>query len=153
VQKLEAAIGHPIGESFRRFVSENDGAEPESNRFEIGDDNGSGVRRFIPVSKILEEREYIDNIPKHAYPIAEDSCGNYVLLDEGKGGQIYFWDHELPDDENIIKLADNFDAFLSMLERDDVEVKLQPGQVISSWEHPDFHKLVGKYLKKKPDAS
>ena len=140
VENLEAALGCPISECFRRFVSENDGSKPQSNRFPVGEDNGAGVDRFIPVSEILAERQYVDDIPNQAYPIAWASCGNYVLLDEGKGGQVYFWDHELPDD-NIIKLADNFDAFLSMLEPFDINsIELKPGQVKKVWIDPEFLK-------------
>ena len=128
VEKLEASLGCPISESFRRFVSENDGSEPETNRFNVGKDNGAGVNQFIPISDILAERQYIENLPRLAYPIAWASCGNYVFLDEGKGGNVYFWDHELPED--ITKLADNFDEFLSMLEPFDISsIELKPGQV------------------------
>ena len=147
VQKLEAALGCPISESFRRFVSKNDGSEPEKNIFEIGKDNDGGVNQFIPISEIWEERQYIDNIPRQAYPIAWASCGNYVLLDEGKGGRIYFWDHELPD-ENIIKLADNFDEFLSMLEPFDINsIELKPGQVKRVWIDPKFLKRISDEQK------
>ena len=149
VKKWEAALGCPLSESFRRFVSENDGSKPQSNRFPVGKDNGAGVDRFIPVSDILEERQYIDDIPNHAYPIAEASCGNYVLLDEGKGGQVYFWDHELPND-NIIKLADNFDEFLSMLEPFDINsIKLMPGQVKEVRVNTELLKRFGIKLKRK----
>jgi|HubBroStandDraft_5_1064220.scaffolds.fasta_scaffold208627_2 hypothetical protein len=149
VQKLEAALGCPISDSFRRFVSENDGSEPESNQFKIGDDNGAAVNRFIPVSEILEERQYIDNCPSQAYPIAWASCGNYVLLDEGEGGKVYFWDHEF-EDENITELADNFDAFLSMVEPFDLDsIKLEPGQVKSVWIDPEFQKFIDEQKKNK----
>lgn len=144
VKKLEVALGCSISESFRRFVSENDGSKPEANRFPVGKANGAAVNRFIPVSEILAERQYIDDVPTHAYPIAWASCGNYVLLDEGKGGKVYFWDHELPD-ENIIKLADNFDEFLSRLEPFDINsIELKPGQVIEVWADPEFLKKFKK---------
>ena len=52
VEKLEAALGCPISESFRRFVSKNDGAGPETNIFKIGKDNDAGVDQFIPISEI-----------------------------------------------------------------------------------------------------
>ena len=90
----------------------------------------------------MEERQYIDDIPNQAYPIAWASCGNYVLLDEGKGEQVYFWDHELPD-ENIIKLANNFDEFLSTLEPFDINsIELKPGQVKKVWIDPEFLKRI-----------
>ncbi|HTV41604.1 MAG TPA: SMI1/KNR4 family protein [Candidatus Sulfotelmatobacter sp.] len=142
LQELETALGCRISISFRRFVSKNDGAEPEPNIFNIGKDNNAGVNQFIPISEIWEERQDIDNIPRQAYPIARASCGNYVLLDESKGGQVYFWDHELPVD-NIIKLANNFDEFLSMLEPLDINsIKLKPGQVKKVWFAPDFLKRI-----------
>jgi hypothetical protein len=149
VQQLEEALGCPISDSFRRFVSENDGSKPESNRFKISEDNGAAVNRFIPVSEILEERQYIDNIPSQAYPIAWASCGNYVLLDEGEGGKVYFWDHEF-EDENITELADSFDSFLSVLEPfDRNSIKLKPGQVKSVWIDPEFKKFIEEQQKNK----
>jgi hypothetical protein len=141
-QKLEAALGCPISESFRRFVSKNDGSEPETNIFKVGKDNDAAVNQFIPISEIWEERQYIDNIPHQAYPIAWAEGGNYVLLDEGEGGKVYFWDHELPD-KNIIKLADNFDEFLSSLEPFDINsIELKPGQVKKVWVDPEFLKRI-----------
>jgi hypothetical protein len=151
VQKLEQVLGCPISSDFRRFISENDGARPQDNSFPIGKNNSSGVRRFIPVSKILKERQYIDNIPDRAYPIAEDSFGNYVLLDEGTGGKVYFWDHEFEDD-NITHLADSFDQFLSMLEppdEDAINEKIKSMKVLSVWTHPDFDRIIKEQQKGK----
>ncbi len=67
---LEQAIGHDISATFLRFVEENDGAKPESNVFKVGEDNGCGVNEFIPVSQIPEERKSIEDLPRHAYPVA-----------------------------------------------------------------------------------
>jgi hypothetical protein len=142
LQKLETALGCKISESIRRFVGENDGSEPETNIFQIGKDNDASVNQFIPISEIWEERQNIDNIPRHGYPIAWASCGNYVLVDEGMGGKVYFWDHELPDD-NIVKLADNFSEFLSILKPFDVNtVELKPDQVKEVWIDPEFLKRI-----------
>ena len=47
---LEHAIGHDISATFLRFVEENDGAEPQSNIFKIGEDDDCGVNEFIPVA-------------------------------------------------------------------------------------------------------
>jgi len=148
VQELEAALGFPISDSFRRFVSQYDGSTPSDHSFPVGEDNASRVRRFIPVSNILEEREYIDNIPVRAYPIADDDCGNYVLLDEGTGGKIYFWDHEFEDD-NIIHLADSFDEFLSMLKPYNADPGAKSTKVKSVWVHPDLQKIIDAQKKDK----
>src|SRR5580704_4066063 len=136
---LEAALGCKLSESFRSFLRSNDGAKPEPNRFEIGDNNGAGVSEFIPANEILQERNYIENIPDKAYPVALAEGGNYVFIDEHKNGAVFFWDHELPED--ITELAPNFGAFLDLLEPFDIEtVVLKPGQVKRVWIHPDFLK-------------
>jgi hypothetical protein len=48
------------------------------------------VNEFIPVSEILRERAYIENIPKRAYPVAWTACGNYVVVDEDRYGAVFF---------------------------------------------------------------
>jgi hypothetical protein len=104
------------------------------------------VNEFIPANEILEERNYIENIPDKAYPVALASGGNYVFIDEHKNGAVFFWDHELPED--ITELAPSFGAFLDLLEPSDIEkVVLKPGQVKRVWIHPDFLKLIQKEQK------
>lgn len=65
-----------------------------------------------------------------------------MLLDQGEGGAIFFWDHEI--EGGIYKLADSFDAFLDMIEPfDALAIKPAPGQVESAWIDPDFLKQFG----------
>jgi SMI1 / KNR4 family (SUKH-1) len=87
---LQAALGCQISDSFRSFLRGNDGAEPETNIFKITEKNESGVNQFIPVSEILKERGRIEDIPRTAYPIAWAEGGNYVFVDEGKNGAVFF---------------------------------------------------------------
>jgi len=69
--------------------------------------------------------------------------GNYVFVDEGSNGQVFFWDHEEP--AKIAKLGDNFDAFLSSLEPFDVKaIEVKPGQVKKAWINPDLLKRLKK---------
>ncbi|SRR5258706_8576816 len=140
---LEAALGCPLSHSFRAFVRDHDGAEPETNIFKISDNNDSGVNKFIPVSDILKERAYIENIPRRAYPVGWAEGGNYVFVDEDRNGAAFYWDHELPDEPT--QLADSFGAFLDLLEPFDIKtVQLKPGQVKSVWVDPEFLKKLNK---------
>src|SRR5215831_12572269 len=93
IRILELSLGHRISNSFSDFAKVNDGAEPESNRFEIDEHNGAGVDGFIPINEIPKERKFLEPIPAKAYPIAWASCGNYVFIDEDSGGAVFFWDH------------------------------------------------------------
>ena len=45
---------------------------------------------FIPVSEIQKARACIENIPRRAYPIAWAEGGNYVFIDEGGNGAVFF---------------------------------------------------------------
>ena len=65
--------------------------------------------------------------------------GNYVLVDEGRKGTVWFWDHEIPDAPT--ELAPNFGAFLNLLEPFDIAtIQLKPGQVKKVWIDPEFLK-------------
>lgn len=136
VTRLEKSLGGKLPEAVTDFFRHHDGAKPESNVFPIGERNNSGINEFIPVRKIEDERKYLDSIPREAFPIAFDDCGNYVLVDLGRGGAVYFWDHEL--DETVM-VSKDFTSFLALLEPFDINsVELKPEQVISVWIDPDF---------------
>lgn len=136
---LETLIGQPLDHDFRKFIAENDGAMPESNAFPVnGISNFGGINEFTLVKDIIGERSYFESIGDHAYPIALSEGGNYVVLDQGQGGAIFFWDHEL---DEFSQIADSFTEFLEMIEPfDEASVKLAPGQVKSAWIDPDFLK-------------
>lgn len=113
--------------------------------FRLGDNDSAGVNEFIPVIDVGKQRAYIENIPTNAYPIASASCGNYVLIDEGQNGAVFFGDHELPD--KLTKLAGRFRAFLELLEPFDPDsIQLKPGQVEVErvWIDPEFLNKLGK---------
>lgn len=134
---LEDALGCPISSSFRAFIRTYDGASPDTNIFRISESNSGGVSEFIPVREILKNRMYIEDIPRQAYPVAHAECGNFVLIDEGRNGAVFFWDHELPDEPT--DLAANFGAFLDLLEPVDMTtIELKPGKVKKVWVDPEF---------------
>jgi len=143
IHELEAELGCSLSESFRAFVRANDGSSPETNIFKINEKNESGVNAFIPIRDIANEQNRIENLPRKAYPVAWAEGGNYVFIDEGNRGRVFFWDHQEP--ENTTQIAESFGAFLALLEPFDVKsIELKPGQVKSAWINPDFL----KHLKK-----
>ncbi len=143
VALLEAKLGEPLVRDYLTFLERNDGAEAESNICAIDRASNCAVTGFIPVRDIPEEMSWIENLPDRAFPIAWAEGGNYVLLDQGKGGAVFFWDHELPDD--MIRIADDFDAFLETLEPfDPSSVVLKPEDVKKAWIDPDFLKSLGE---------
>jgi hypothetical protein len=107
---LEVALGCRLSDSFRAFLGANDGAKPKTNVFRISDNDESGVNGFTPVSEIQKARACIENIPRRAYPIAWAEGGNYVFIDEGRNGAVFFWDHEVPNEPT--ELATDFGSFL-----------------------------------------
>lgn len=142
IEALEKALGVRLPDEFENFLLAHNGARPESNMFLVGSDNDSGVRKFVPCSEIVEQMKFIDNVSFKMIPIAEDDCGNYVLLNLDDGGRIYFWDHEEPYEQ--IELAPGMNAFLELLEPDSNSVQLKEGQVISAWVDPEFLKELKK---------
>ena len=136
---LEAALGFPLSDSFRVFAKSQDGAKPEANIFKVSHDNRCGVNRFIPVSEISKERTRLDHLGQRAYPVAWAEGGNYVIIDEGRHGAVFFWDHEAP--KTPAELAGGFAAFHDLLEPFDAGmVRLEPGQVKRVWVDPEFLK-------------
>ena len=142
VLALETGLGCKLSDSFRKFLQAHDGAKPETNIFKINDKNDCGVNRFIPSDEVLKERSHMENIPPKAFPVAWAECGNYVFIDEGKDGAVYFWDHETAE---ATELVSTFGDFLNLLQPFDITtVELKPGQVKKAWIDPDFLKRLKK---------
>ena len=141
IDALTKMIGETLPADFLDFVAGNDGARPELNIFTISDDNHGTVTRFIPVREIPNEMSFMENLPDKAFPLAWDTSGNYVVLDQGAGGAVFFWDHELP--RESFKLANSFGEFLEALEPFSEPVD-SDAEVISVWVDPEFLKKYGK---------
>ncbi len=139
IEAFEKVLGVRLPDEYRNFLLSHNDATPEPNSFPVGSDNDSGVNRFVPCSEIVEQMKFVDHVSFKMIPIAEDDCGNYVLLNLDDSGRIYFWDHEEPYEQ--IELAPGMNAFLELLEPFDCNsVQLKKGQVISSWIDPEFLK-------------
>ena len=59
---LEATLKCSLSVPFRRFIEMSDGAELESNSFNIGPTNKSGIDRFIPVADIPRDRALLADL-------------------------------------------------------------------------------------------
>jgi len=123
IADLEAAVRCRLSKSFLSFLKTYDGAEPETNV--VSGKFACGVNRFIPAAQIASERTYIEYLPRLGYPVAWAEGGNYVIIDEGENGSVYFWDHEIPED--IVRLADDFAGLLDFMEPFDINsIELKP---------------------------
>jgi len=138
IDGLEQALDLTFPESFRAFLMTYGNAEPEENGFDIGDTNSSEVRRFLTPKEIEETLATIDyDFSPGQIPIAEDSCGNFVIVDLAAGERVYFWDHEI--DPPLRRLADSVADFLESLEPIDPDSdEFDPSRVRSARINPDF---------------
>ena len=135
LKALESRFGR-LPDSYKAFLNQHDGAEPEENIFKINGRTSANVRQFIPAADIIHRCNRIEGFPKNMLPFAEAAGGDYIYLNPGDG-TIHFWDHEV--DEVCPKVANSFDDFLTMLEKFDIDqIKLKPGQVKSVWVDPNF---------------
>jgi len=143
LKNLELNLGIALPESYRGFLSEYNGATPESNIFTVSERDHGGISQFIPCSEILEEKNLVvDVFPNHVIPIAWSAGGNYVCIDL-TDSSVLFWDHEEYD--HLRHLASSLDEFLHMLTPFDIStVELKPEQVISVWIAPGFLESIRK---------
>ena len=141
IADLEAAVRCRLSKSFLSFLKTYDGAEPETNV--VSGNFDCGVNRFIPAAQIASERKYLENLPRLGYPVAWAEGGNYVFIDEGANGSVFFWDHERPED--IVRLASDFAGLLDLMEPfDPNSIELKSGQVKRVWIDPEFLKTLKK---------
>lgn len=133
------ALEHEYGKLpniYKLFLKQHDGAKPKENVFRINGKIVGGVEQFIPASRIIKVRNKVEGFSKHMLPFAKSAGGNFLYLDPLRGS-VYFWNHELEDED--IKVANSFSEFLGMLEDFDVDqIKLIPGQVKKVWIDPNF---------------
>ncbi len=145
---FERVMRANLPDQYREVLLSYNGAKPEANIFVIpGTSNESGVNEFIPLDEIAAEGKRVDGVARRFIPVAWAEGGNYICIDLDAGGEVFFWDHERP--SGPLKMADDWSAFVNMLQRFDVtSVTLKPGQVKSARIDPDFLKS----LKNKDNA-
>jgi hypothetical protein len=136
IERCEFAIGRPIPSPYRTLLLRHDGGKPRPADFDFvqrGRTQGSRVDGFFSVDARADGASSIqfnvevlrDRIPADLFPIADDVCGNLLLIGDdntANAGKIFFWDHEheveegeTPDYRNVWFVAESLDAFLASL--------------------------------------
>lgn len=143
ISAFELELGFHLSDSFRTFILTWDGAKPTANVFKIDAKIDFAVQRFIPLAEITRQRQYIENIPDMAYPVALAEGGNYIFIDESKAGAVFYWDHDEP--MNTRQVAANFGEFLDLLEPVDLKKDdFSDYKVKRVWVDPEFLKKLQK---------
>ena len=124
VEKLEKKLNILFSNYYRKFLCKNNGGQPEKRDYLFknahGFEDSSDVFFFSVLnddykdSLIQENNDYKKRIPENFIAIGNDSGGNLILM-EILTEEIYFWDHELENEEadmsNCYFLANNFKEF------------------------------------------
>ncbi len=79
IEAIEAELGAVLPSDFRAFVAQHDGARPEHNEVVVGA-LGFCVQGFIPLIQMQEVMRRIGDLPSGFIPVAQDDCGNMVIL-------------------------------------------------------------------------
>jgi hypothetical protein len=130
---FEKEVGYKLPRPYQSFLREYNGGTPQSNVFCVAGKPLSGVRRFFGLSddqshslrqRLKDPIILSGRIPSDFLPVADDSCGNRILLCLGSDdyGAVYFWDHELETlvlqdggEKDLIRVANDWTEFLNLL--------------------------------------
>jgi hypothetical protein len=126
ISAVEKSLGIKINEVFLTFITHYNGGVPEPNVFRVNHRNDSSIAKFIDLKYIPQYVFPIrSEVGKYIIPIAIDSCGNGICIsNERNDGEVYFWDHELPEGEALTKLAPSLADFLDMVHPDTNQITL-----------------------------
>ncbi|OUM59584.1 hypothetical protein PIROE2DRAFT_14830 [Piromyces sp. E2] len=133
IEKVEKELNIKFPQEYINFMLEHNGGRPlnpvtfsfieEDPETHKSFENNSDIHTFNQMEDIPT---FYDNlisaevIPKHYCPIANDSCGNEIVicLDNSEyHGILFFADHELCDSEEhwiLSKIANNFIDFVNL---------------------------------------
>ena len=129
IKDFEQSAGVIFPVDFRTFLSKHNGMVPTKTDFDflgIDGEESSLIQSFIPIGSVYSENikldyEYLlkeERIPVGYVPIAYDPFGNFICISLLKSnyGEIWFWDHELEDEEtNLFYVSKTFTDFLDSL--------------------------------------
>ena len=154
IEKIETLAGRRLPPEFLEFLKSYNGAEPEENVINLGEEDDLAINHFIPASQIPILLKHLE-LPPNSLPFARDSFGNYFFINTNEDQSVYFWDHEV--DDAPIRLADSFSAFIDAIVPDKnyaesaaaVSDDLEEG----GWKHPEFDKMFADYLIPKKDRN
>lgn len=135
ISDFELIIKALLPKEYKSFIIQTNGGFPKPDIFIINDFQGTsiidifyGFSDGISYPHLDLIKNYIDtrlDIPKNVIPIGEDPGGNYICmsLSEDNYGKIYFWDHEVPNEDengkptydNMYLIAEGFNVFIDNL--------------------------------------
>lgn len=127
---------------FVEFVRANNGCEFEENYVE-GFYHVS-IDELVDVAKVEDLMAEIEYFPRDVILFGSFG-GDFFYFKSGRP-EVFYWNHELHD-ENVI-VADSFGEFLNKLIPDEIQVELDPDQVISVSINPKFKAVFDKLKKK-----
>lgn len=133
IQYFESRMGLKFPSDYFEFLKKNNGGFPQKKVFLINETQGEDslsvffgidlTNNYISINYLYEN--YEDRFPKGVIPIGEDPGGNYICinLNEESYGKIYFYDHEVENEDengkltwnNLYLIADSFTEFLEKL--------------------------------------
>jgi cell wall assembly regulator SMI1 len=136
IDKMEENIQYKFPEDYRKFLETYNGGFVSPDKIEINHQQGrttvdilygimdsSSGYDHLDLEKNFNSKKH--QIPAGVLPIGHDPGGNYICiaLTEDKHGQVYFYDHEEPNEEshgnvnwnNLYLVAKSFSDFLSKL--------------------------------------
>ena len=136
INALEQGWQIKLPKNYKNFLMDINGGRPKNKLFTLKDKSNSSL--IAGIFGISDEEDYNiltrypimlgDRIPSNTLPIADDQCGNLILLSV-KGpdyGKVYFWDHEMeadegqtPDYSNLTLIADSFEEFINSLKSEE----------------------------------
>jgi hypothetical protein len=141
ITALEQGWHIKLPRDYKEFLVKINGGKPQKKLFTLKDKSNSSL--LSGLFGISDEEDYnvlirypimlMDRIPTNTFPIADDQCGNLILLSiRGQDyGKVYFWDHErevgtdhgvVADYSNLTLIADSFNEFVNNL-KDESEIE------------------------------
>ena len=129
IKKFEQIIEYKLPEDYTQFLLKYNGGIPKKTDFDyegIDGEESSVVQLFLSLGdqhseNIKQDYNYYlgeGRILEGIVPIAYDPFGNLICLSlvEETYNQIWFWDHELEEEEdNLFFVAKTFNDFIKIL--------------------------------------
>jgi cell wall assembly regulator SMI1 len=123
--EFEKKIGTRFPEDFRESFIKSNGIELSASTFKISAEQGASRVHEVYKRNLENQWNVFKNrIPYTIIPFASDPFGNQLCIGVtgDEKGKVYFWDHEMegeedeqPYYENVYKIAESFQDFLSGL--------------------------------------
>jgi hypothetical protein len=131
INSLEKLIGNNLPGSYRNFLLVYNGGFPTAANVFRNSNSEFLFSHFFslenPQGAVIDEKkegvltEYkaiMTQLPRNYLPFASEPTGDVYVLDTsfGENAPVYIWLHDA--DEELVKLADSFEDFISKLEFD-----------------------------------